>query len=67
MTDVSPPHRLQPELLRIEGLRTTFRTPMGPIAAVDGVSLSVAAGKTLGIVGESGCGKVRRIRPFSDR
>jgi peptide/nickel transport system ATP-binding protein len=52
MIDVSPP-----ELLRIEGLRTTFRTPMGPIAAVDGVSLSVAAGKTLGIVGESGCGK----------
>ncbi len=57
MTDVSPPDLLQPELLRIEGLRTTFRTPMGPIAAVDGVSLSVAAGKTLGIVGESGCGK----------
>ncbi len=46
-----------PELLRIEGLRTAFRTPMGPIAAVDGVSLSVARGRTLGIVGESGCGK----------
>ena len=45
------------ELLRIEGLRTQFRTAMGQISAVDGVSLSVAAGKTLGIVGESGCGK----------
>jgi peptide/nickel transport system ATP-binding protein/oligopeptide transport system ATP-binding protein len=44
-------------LLSIEGLRTRFRTAMGEIAAVDGVSLSVARGKTLGIVGESGCGK----------
>ncbi len=45
------------DLLTIEGLRTVFRTAMGQIAAVDGVSLSVARGKTLGIVGESGCGK----------
>jgi peptide/nickel transport system ATP-binding protein/oligopeptide transport system ATP-binding protein len=45
------------ELLTIEGLRTTFRTPNGEIAAVDDVDLSVAKGKTLGIVGESGCGK----------
>jgi peptide/nickel transport system ATP-binding protein len=45
------------ELLTIEGLRTTFRTPNGEIAAVDGVDLSVAKGRTLGIVGESGCGK----------
>jgi peptide/nickel transport system ATP-binding protein len=46
-----------PDLLRIEGLRTIFRTPNGDVAAVDGVDLSVARGKTLGIVGESGCGK----------
>ena len=46
-----------PDLLRIEGLRTVFRTPNGDVAAVDGVELSVARGKTLGIVGESGCGK----------
>jgi len=46
-----------PPLLSIEGLRTTFRTANGPIAAVDGVSVAVARGKTLGIVGESGCGK----------
>jgi len=45
------------DLLTIEGLRTTFRTPNGEIAAVDGVDLSVARGRTLGIVGESGCGK----------
>jgi peptide/nickel transport system ATP-binding protein/oligopeptide transport system ATP-binding protein len=44
-------------LLRIEGLRTTFRTLQGVVAAVDGVDLSVARGRTLGIVGESGCGK----------
>ena len=44
-------------LLKIDGLRTTFRTPNGEIAAVDGVSLAVDRGKTLGIVGESGCGK----------
>jgi peptide/nickel transport system ATP-binding protein/oligopeptide transport system ATP-binding protein len=45
------------ELLSIEGIRTVFRTGSGEVAAVDGVSLSVAKGKTLGIVGESGCGK----------
>ncbi len=44
-------------LLEIGGLRTVFRTHGGEVAAVDGVSLSVARGKTLGIVGESGCGK----------
>jgi peptide/nickel transport system ATP-binding protein/oligopeptide transport system ATP-binding protein len=48
---------LAPTLLAIEGLRTVFRNPSGEVAAVDGVSLSVARGKTLGIVGESGCGK----------
>ena len=44
-------------LLRIEGLRTVFRSSIGDIPAVDGVSLEVPRGKTLGIVGESGCGK----------
>jgi len=46
-----------PDLLTIEGLRTVFRGLGGDVPAVDGVSLSVARGKTLGIVGESGCGK----------
>ena len=53
MTDLSTNNGL----LTIEGLRTTFRTQNGEIAAVDGVDLSVAKGRTLGIVGESGCGK----------
>jgi peptide/nickel transport system ATP-binding protein/oligopeptide transport system ATP-binding protein len=53
MTDLSTSEGL----LTIEGLRTIFRTQNGEIAAVDGVDLSVAKGRTLGIVGESGCGK----------
>jgi peptide/nickel transport system ATP-binding protein/oligopeptide transport system ATP-binding protein len=44
-------------LLTIAGLRTSFRIPGGEFAAVDGVDLTVPRGKTLGIVGESGCGK----------
>ena len=45
------------ELLRVEGLRTVFRNASGEVPAVDGVSLAVERGRTLGIVGESGCGK----------
>ena len=44
-------------LLAIENLRTVFRSSAGDLPAVDGVSVSVEAGRTLGIVGESGCGK----------
>jgi peptide/nickel transport system ATP-binding protein len=44
-------------LLRVDDLRTVFRSSNGDIAAVDGVTLEVPRGKTLGIVGESGCGK----------
>ncbi len=45
------------DLLEVQGLRTLFKTDGGEFAAVDGVSFSVAAGRTLAIVGESGCGK----------
>ncbi len=41
----------------VEGLRTLFRTDDGEFSAVNGVSFSVPAGRTLAIVGESGCGK----------
>ena len=44
-------------LLEVQGLRTHFKTEDGDFAAVDGVGFSVAAGRTLAIVGESGCGK----------
>ena len=44
-------------LLVVDDLHTAFRTGRGTVHAVDGVSLSVDRGKTLGIVGESGSGK----------
>ena len=44
-------------LLEIEDLRVEFRTQMGTVKAVDGISYTVAAGETVAIVGESGCGK----------
>jgi peptide/nickel transport system ATP-binding protein len=44
-------------LLEIRGLKTHFATDDGVACAVDGVDLSVDRGETLGVVGESGCGK----------
>ena len=44
-------------LLEIKNLVTAFHTPAGRVPAVDGVSLSIDRGRTLGLVGESGCGK----------
>jgi oligopeptide/dipeptide ABC transporter ATP-binding protein len=44
-------------LLVIQGLRTLFHTLDGVVNAVDGVDMEVYPGETLGLVGESGCGK----------
>ena len=59
-------------LLEIRNLKKYFRNPKGLLHAVDDVSFTIDAGKTLGIVGESGCGKtttgraiLRLIEPTS--
>jgi oligopeptide/dipeptide ABC transporter ATP-binding protein len=45
------------DLIEVKNLRTSFFTPEGEVRAVDGVSFEIREGKTLGLVGESGCGK----------
>ncbi len=50
-------HIEQAPLLQVENLHTHFRTDRGLVRAVDGVSFTLEQGVTLGLVGESGCGK----------
>jgi peptide/nickel transport system ATP-binding protein len=45
------------EILRVENLKKYFKTRRGLLHAVDGITFSIEKGKTLGLVGESGCGK----------
>ncbi len=61
---------MHPNLLEISDLKTHFFTEQGLVPAVDGVSLSIKRGGTLGVLGESGCGKsvtgfsiLRLVRP----
>jgi len=49
-------------LLSVRNLRVEIPTPRGPLVAVDDVSFDVAAGQTVGLVGESGCGKTTTLR-----
>ena len=44
-------------LLDIRGLKTHFATDNGMVRAVDGVDITIGRGETVGVVGESGCGK----------
>jgi peptide/nickel transport system ATP-binding protein len=44
-------------ILEVNGLQTHFETERGTVKAVDGIDITVGSGQTLGVVGESGCGK----------
>ena len=44
-------------LIKTKGLKKYFKTPKGDLHAVDNVNITIQKGKTLGVVGESGCGK----------
>jgi peptide/nickel transport system permease protein len=48
-------------LLEVRDLTIEFDTPRGPLRAVDGVSFTLGRGETLGLVGESGCGKTTTV------
>ena len=54
-------------LLVIDNLSKYFNTAAGQLHAVDGVSFTLEEGKTLGIVGESGCGKTTVLSQFAEK
>ena len=62
MPDALNSNRNSNTLLDIRGLKTWFKTDDGMVRAVDGVDLHIDRGETLGVVGESGCGKTVTAR-----
>ena len=65
MNAATPSSPVAPEtgpLLAVEGLAKLFSTRRGTLKAVDGVSFTLEEGRTLGLVGESGCGKSTTAR-----
>ena len=60
-------------LLTVKGLKTHFQTRDGTVRAVDGVDFSLGEGESLGLAGESGCGKttaalsIMRLLPANGR
>ncbi len=54
---VRRPEQASGNLLEVRGLKTHFFTQDGTVKAVDGVTFEIGYGQTLGVVGESGCGK----------
>ena len=46
-------------IIEVQNLKTYFHTPEGIVKSVDGVSFSIEKGKTMALVGESGCGKTQ--------
>ncbi len=57
MTEARPRDQQAPCVLEVRNLQTQFMTAAEPLKAVDDVSFSIAAGETVALVGESGCGK----------
>lgn len=49
-------------VLDVRNLKLHFRTRKGPVQAVDGVSFKLQRGRTLAVVGESGCGKTSLVK-----
>ena len=52
-------------VIEVQNLKKYFQTPRGLLHAVDDVTFTIEAGKTLGVVGESGCGKSPLEEPLS--